>query len=205
MKSLPIKLLGMLVLCLSVISCNKEKPSGTENTTAPGKEAIALKDSADVFIDSANASWKQMMASDDKRLWANERIITEITSLDTYDAEACKKMLAMVNEVKQQRYNPENMAENGKIDRYDTLTDKLWAETRALISKHPKINKYILVEQLKNEIAVALDSQVIYRINYDKKAKALRNFGKANQQVLEQLGAKYSQLNKTPVFEIGYQ
>ncbi len=187
------------VTTLFMVSCSRQNSQGGQKVSA---EAAAAKTKADNLFGTLDKSWSALMASDDKRLWANARIVTEITSLDSYDSVACKKVLAQVEEVKKIRYTQANLGDDNNIDKYDIATDTLWAATKALIGQHPKINKYILVEQLRGEIATALDSQIVYRINYDRNVDSLRDYYSHNTKTLNELGGRYATINKLPLFRL---
>ena len=101
------------------------------------------------------------------------------------------------------RYDPENMGEEGAIDRYDAETDSVWAEEKRLLNAHPKILQYMLVNQLVPEIETAIDSTVFYRLDYDRHADSLNNFLVRHAVALKAMEPKYAGLKKMPVFRIG--
>ena len=171
--------------------------------SGPNEKEQAIMRQADSLEHLLDDSWKRMMSSDDRRLESMKRITTEITTLEVFDSLENKEVLAKINKLQAMRYDPENMGEEGAIDRYDAETDSVWAEEKRLLNAHPKILQYMLVNQLVPEIETAIDSTVFYRLDYDRHADSLNNFLVRHAVALKAMEPKYAGLKKMPVFRIG--
>ncbi len=175
-------------------SCTiKDKSSSNKKTILTEVKQYSFE------VDSA---WKSMLQSDDIKISNILRLIEELKLIDGTSEIKLKSLTEEANNLKAIRYNIESIRNSKLIDKYDSVTNKVFFETKEEINKNPNAEKYQIISQLVSEIQMADDSVIIYRKNYDKKVDNFNSFKKKNIKKLNDLKSGESQIPEYSLFRL---
>jgi len=153
------------------------------------------------LTDSLDTVWKEMFASDDKKLEDVKRLLDEVSYTDTYDVHKLDKIKQMRENVFKVRYKPLTMT-SAEIDAYDNATDSLLYATYALVDANPEMKNHTITENLVNEIQAEDGKVIIFRVHYDHFAKEFNALLENNARRLEKMENPYNTYQKRPLFQL---
>ncbi len=182
-----------------VLACGPR--SGAEQAAAPPPPAL-LRGEADSLRVAVQADWMHLTASETRQLRNLGRLLDEISYVPQHDRLAVARLQMHLERLDTLRYDEVSVAESDRIDRFDAGRDSLVTATVRLAASTPNVESYPLIEELLDDIYLAQDSVLIYRINYDRQAKAYNAFLTARADQLRQLGSPYQGWRSRPLFEL---
>ncbi len=191
---------GLIFLWIVVAWACGPRP-GAEQTAAPLPPA-ALRTEADSLQVSVQTDWMRLAASETRQLRNLGRLLDEISYVPEHDRLAVARLQMHLERLDTLRYDEVSVAESDRIDRFDAGRDSLVTATVRLAASTPNVEAYPLIEELVNDIYLAQDSVLIYRITYDRRAKAYNAFLTARADQLRQLGTPYQGWRSRPLFEL---
>ena len=172
--------------------------TAARNPAAPA----AVRAQLAVLRDSADASWRRMITSDDQKI-SNMRAL--LRDLGQSPAATRPAALAALRQATRrlpgQRYDRQSMASSPLIDRYDAAQDSVLHQLLPLAAPGgnaptARIRDYV-------EAIQAADNDVVrYRARYDGAAKAYNTYLQLHQAELAPLGGAEARAQPLPLFEV---
>jgi hypothetical protein len=196
-------LLFASLLTLAVLPmCKPDASKSTTTATADSPASpAAVRAQFDILRDSADASWRHMVASDDKK---NDDLRELLQDLSKYPG-ANQAQLAGLRGARARlpklRYDRATMASSPLIDRYDAAQDsvlKIVLPLAAPDGNAPSERVRDYVEAIQQADA----NVVAYRARYDRAAKAYNAYLQVHGEELQKMGGPYAKLQPLPLFEI---
>jgi len=192
-KKYYIYFLGLSTFFMSYSCAVKDK-----NKTSSDSKLLSDLENYALKVDSA---WTEMMKSDDLKMSNMDRLVEELKLIEGSSAISLNALSLDVKNLKSYRYRISSIKEDGIIDRYDSITDKVYLTLKAEINRNPKTIKYQIIHLLSSEIQLADDSVLLYRKNYDKQVDSYNSFVKRNRKNLES-NSSQSKLVKYSLFRL---
>ncbi len=155
----------------------------------------------DGMRNQVDKAWTSMIQSDDQKIADINRLLLEISYSDKYDEPQLALLKQRAGSLASTRYQQYGMTSD-EIDQYDNATTSLIRSVLELADKIPDLDKNDLSAKLRDDILKADEEVVIYRIRYDREAKAFNNYLKEEANMLKKLGEPYSSYKPLPLFEL---
>ena len=197
------KLIPILIITtLFAVGCKKSTKDNNENSESTEIVEYTPKD-IKILLDStlklANFTWDSVIYLDDEKMSNIKRLLDEISYCEGSDEKKLKELNALHNEVKNIRYNQDNITSD-LIDNYDKYQDQLISETIQLAESTPNIEAHPLAIELIEEITTADGMTFSKRGDYDIWAKKINKTLKDYPELVKELGAPYSNYRKLGIF-----
>lgn len=161
----------------------------------------AAKAQLDVFRDTIEVRWTQMMVSDDDKMRATEQVLRELQKQPGTNAAQVQQLTRANERLKTLRYNQQTMAASERIDAYDAAQDSVLRAVYA-VALPPSGPANETVQSLAESIQAADSDVVGYRVRYDQAAKQFNNYLKLHEPEISKIGGEYKQLQPLPLFEL---
>ncbi len=162
-----LKFLALAVLLLAA-ACSK---TADKQAGKPVLSAADLQREYAVVRDTLDSRWAQMTASDDEKIFFQQRLLEELSYVPTADAALIKQLQDANARLKARRYAQATMVSDS-IDAYDSAQIALLTPLRELASRHVETSKRPVIGELLTAIQRNDDLVVRYRGLYDQAARA---------------------------------
>ncbi len=166
---LKISLLSLTIAFLLLISCDRKNQQ--KNHIHDDSLAATLR----VLHDSLDHSWAVMIADDDEKLSAMKRLLMEISYTGSYDKARHAELIALVDQLKQLRYDRITMENSSLIDQYDSATNDVSRMVIEFAYLSPAYEQSDLMKELVNDITYKNSMVLLYRVHYDKFAEEIND------------------------------
>lgn len=166
---LKISLLSLTIAFLLLISCDRKNQQ--KNHIHDDSLAATLR----VLHDSLDHSWAVMIADDDEKLSAMKRLLMEISYTGSYDKARHAELMALVDQLKQLRYDRITMENSSLIDQYDSATNDVSRMVIEFAYLSPAYEQSDLMKELVNDITYKNSMVLLYRVHYDKFAEEIND------------------------------
>jgi len=166
---LKISLLSLTIAFLLLISCDRKKQE--KSRIHDDSLAATLR----VLHDSLDHSWAVMIAHDDEKLGAMKRLLMEISYTGSYDKARHAELMALVDQLKQLRYDRTTMENSSLIDEYDSATNDVSRMVIEFAYLSPAYEQSDLMKELVNDITYKNSMVLLYRVYYDKFAEEIND------------------------------
>ncbi len=166
---LKISLLSLTIAFLLLISCDRKNQQ--KNHIHDDSLAATLR----VLHDSLDHSWAVMIADDDEKLSAMKRLLMEISYTGSYDKARHAELMALVDQLKQLRYDRITMENSSLIDEYDSATNDVSRMVIEFAYLSPAYEQSDLMKELVNDITYKNSMVLLYRVYYDKFAEEIND------------------------------
>src|SRR5436189_5344073 len=100
MKNISIALFACILLSFS---CEKKTPDTSKNTKETNTETV--KKETDAIVDSLNASWTDLVKTEDQKFKDIKRLLEEISYTSSYDVVAVDSLVKKTDKVKSMIFN----------------------------------------------------------------------------------------------------
>jgi hypothetical protein len=169
--------LGLLVVCLA--ACDSEKKTSSESQDA---DSLLIKYQA--LADSVSHNWTVMIAADDDKHTLMKRLLLEVSYTNNYDKPRFEELNALVDELKDFRYDQKTMSDSDLIDAYDSATWDLTDQIIKFARDHPRFEDFPMMQELIEDINGKNSYVLMHRIHYDNWVKELNSFKEKNRDKL---------------------
>ncbi|WP_133272230.1 hypothetical protein [Hymenobacter radiodurans] len=187
-------------LFVAAFTACKTDPANKNAVVDPVSPAAA-KAQLDVFRDTLDVRWKTMIASDDAKIEATTQVLSELRKQPNTDATQVQQLTRANERLKALRYNQQSMAASERIDAYDNAQDSVLRAVYAVaLTASGPVNE--TVQTLTENIKIADNEVVGYRVRYDQAAKQFNNYLKLHESEISKIGGEYRQLQPVPLFEL---
>ena len=193
---IPIRSIWILILTSALFSCTNR---GSQTVSTATNSMVGQVDQYQLGMDT---TWQKMTNSDVNKFDNMTRLIQELKLIDGSDGRMLDSISSQIENVEQVRYNTQNISEPQRIDRFDSVSNLIWAGLRKEVLKTKNAERYQIVNQLVSEIQQADDSVLFYRKNYDRKVDEFNAFYKKNKKELKRAYPNFEQLKPYPVFRL---
>jgi hypothetical protein len=194
LPSLIVKRLLPVLLLILVVACKEgkkqEKPVNLDS----------LQNVLTSLTDSLNASWSNMIASDDQKLRHIQTLVQLLEKLPHTNTYVLDSVRILTTSMPDKRYHTIEEITLEKVDAYDAATDSLMNLVRKAYESADK-KKCESCEALMNRISEIDGEVVTYRIHYDQQTQAYNTFVQQNQKNMAKANPKYQKLHPKPVFQ----
>ena len=190
-----------LVLICSCKETRKDDKPETVSKQATEAPQEQLQVRVNQLEDSAQAAWKFMIEADDQKIAYTKRLLDEISYTPKYNVIKHAKLVEKCVKLKAKRYDMANFSSE-KIDKYDTATDSLLKEVKALVLSTPNVENYPLCSELLNDISALDNDVVMHRVKYDNWAMKLNKILADHSEELKSLGKPYDNLQPKGTFQL---
>lgn len=187
----------------AVYSCKTDK---TKTTEVKKERVIAKKTDAQVkteidnLVQEMDATWNEMMATDDHKIDNLQTLLARIGRGKNFDKKVLSELVTAQNNLKGQRYDRLGMISVAAVDRYDSAQVKLMDATNKLLEESNLTSTDSTIAKLAHQIQED-DSRVpIQRGHYDKAAKTYNQYLKDYQPQIQKLGPPYTEMKPAPLF-----
>ncbi|MBK0404577.1 hypothetical protein I5M27_16395 [Adhaeribacter sp. BT258] len=201
MKRIPFILFA--AFCLAFYSCKTDKTKTTKTTTdrvIAKKTDTQVKADLDNLLQEMDATWNEMIASDDQKIDNLQTLLARVGRDKNYDKSQLTTLLAERENLKTKRYDRQQIKDVTAVDAYDSAQIKLMDATYQLIEANNLAARDTIAGQLASKIQED-DSRVpILRAYYDKAAKNFNQYLKDYQPQIQKLGPPYSEMKPAPLF-----
>ena len=196
-------LLFASLLTLAVLPMCKPDASKSTATAAADSPAspAAVRAQFDILRDSADASWRHMVASDDKKNDDLRELLQDLSKYPGANQAQLEGLRVARARLPKLRYDRATMASSPLIDRYDAAQDSVLKVVLPLAAPDGNAPS----ERVRNyvEAIQQADANVLgYRARYDRAAKAYNAYLQVHSEELQKMGGAYAKLQPLPLFEI---
>ena len=196
-------LLFASLLTLAVLPmCKPDASKSTTTATADSPASpAAVRAQFDILRDSADASWRHMVASDDKKNDDLRELLQDLSKYPGANQAQLEGLRVARARLPKLRYDRATMASSPLIDRYDAAQDsvlKIVLPLAAPDGNAPSERVRDYVEAIQQADA----NVVAYRARYDRAAKAYNAYLQVHGEELQKMGGPYAKLQPLPLFEI---
>jgi len=189
------------VLICSCKETSKEDKPETVSKQATEAPQDQLQVRVNLLEDSAQAAWKFMIEADDQKIAYTKRLLDEISYTPKYNVIKHAKLVEKCAKLKAKRYDMANFSSE-RIDKYDTATDSLLKEVKALVLSTPNVENYPLCSELLNDISALDNDVVMHRVKYDNWAMQLNKILADHSEELKSLCKPYDNLQPKGTFQL---
>lgn len=190
----------VIIFCASILLLMNLKCSRTSNDGSSSGSAAVMEQQATKLESAMDSAWQVMIKSDDNKLNNLLLLAERISYCKEYSDTEITNLKQRVEQLRQSRYSRNDIKVSANIDRYDSLTTILLGYFQKTLARHPDADNFQVIVQLKEEIAAADDSMLLYRKGYDAQVDKWNAFVKANQKSLRKIDTGRFKL--LPVFRL---
>jgi hypothetical protein len=197
----------LVVLCwVSLIGFYSCKTDKKVTKTTKKDRVIAKKTDAEVktemdeLLREMEATWNEMIASDDQKIDNLQTLLARIGRDKKYDKKALSEVISARDNLKGKRYDRLGISNVAAVDSYDSAQIRILDVTNELTSASNLTSRDSIAAEISNKIQED-DSRVpILRAHYDKAANNYNQYLKDYQPQIQKLGAPYKDLKPVPLF-----
>ncbi|SMB98231.1 hypothetical protein SAMN00120144_1015 [Hymenobacter roseosalivarius DSM 11622] len=191
--------LAFLLFVATFTACKTDRANKT--AVVDPVSPAAAKAQLDVFRDTIEVRWNQMIASDDAKMRDTKQVLRELQKQPNANTTQVRQLTRANDRLKTLRYTQRTMTASERIDAYDAAQDSVLRAVYAVaLPASGPANETV---QSLTESIQAADNQVVgYRVRYDQAAKQFNNYLKVHEPEISKAGAKYKQLQPLPLFEL---
>lgn len=199
------KLVGLALLAamaLTLPTCKPDTAKTATDTAARNPASPAeMRAQFDTLRDSADANWRRMMASDDKKIGDLRALLLDLSKYPGANQAQLEGLRIASGHFTTSRYDRRSMASSALIDRYDAAQDSVLKATYQIAAPGGNAPSAQLRDYV--EAIQAADANVVtYRAHYDRAAKTYNAYLQVHGEELAKLGGQYAGLQPLPLFEV---
>lgn len=192
-----------VVSLVGIYSCKTDKTKSTEvkkERVIAKKSDSEVKSDLDNLIREMDATWNEMIASDDQKIDNLQTLLARLGRDKSYDKSSLTELLNAQQNIKAQRYDRQGVASVAAVDAYDSAQIRLMDATYKIVEEANLSQRDTVAGKLVSQIQED-DSRVpIFRGHYDKAAKAYNQYLKDYQPQIQKLGPPYTEMKPVPMF-----
>lgn len=192
-------LLSVLAGC-GVICLNCGSNHNTVQETAFTRED-SITDRYLVLQDSLLLAWNLMMNDDNQKIKAMHHLLHELMVSGAEQNDVLVTYEERLDQLSRLRYTSKTMANMDVIEEYDFASNALVTELIALAESRKEFNYNPTLQKLTDEIRMADQRIINYRVEYDAIAAVYNSFIEENRQALMHIDKKNG-LEKKPMFQM---
>lgn len=192
-------LVSLLAAC-GVVCLNCGTNTSTLQETAFTRED-SITDRFLVLQDSLLLAWNLMMNDDNQKIKAMHHLVHELMVSGQENNEELGVYEERLEQLSRLRYTPKTMANLDVIEEYDFASNALVTELIALAESRKEFSYNPTLQQITDDIRLADQRMINYRIEYDAIAAVYNRFIEENHHVLKLIDKKAS-FEKKPMFQM---
>lgn len=154
-----------------------------------------------VLQDSLLLAWNLMMNDDNQKIKTMHHLLHELIVSGAEQNEELATYEERLNQLSRLRYTPKTMANLDVIEEYDFASNALVTEIIALAESRKEFNYNPTLQKLTDEIRMADQRMINYRVEYDAIVAVYNAFIEENSQTLMHIDKKNG-LEKKPMFQM---
>lgn len=194
--------LGLMISGCGVACLNcGSNPSTLQEATTTFTHEDSITDRYLVLQDSLLIAWNLMINDDNQKLNAMSSLLHELLVSGAEQQELLLSYQERLDQLVRLRYTSKTMANADVIEEYDFASNTLITELIALAESRKEFTYNPTLQKLTDEIRMADQRMINYRVEYDAIAATYNAFIEQNRQALTLIDKKNS-LEKKPMFQM---